>query len=444
MRKNNGLIKGAAVLSVGTVLTKILGALFRVPLTSIIGVEGIGLYQMVFPFYCVLLTISSTGIPSALSKLIAEGRNAEKVLYKSVIVFGTLGLAGSFAMFFLGEKLSVWQGNAGAAFAYKTLSPSVFVVSLISCLRGYFQGKMNMVPTACSQIIEQGVKLIIALSVLVATKFSPYINAGLCTLAVTASEIVALGYLLIKFKTSKKEQSDNETVSVMKILSIVIPVALSSALLPLSRAADSFLVIKLLPYDTETATSLYGVYSGAIESLIGVPVALCHGLAISGIPLIAKDKNGGNVFKLIVYTAVLSSAAWILTVLFAPAVTQILYSGLSAEIKETMVELLRYSGIQIVFLSLLQSLTGVLIAKDNAVVAPANLICGVIVKLALTFALVPDVRFGVKGMAISDISCFFVAAMLDLLYIITISKREKRQTAVVKTVGCKLKVKGGL
>ena len=104
------IIQGAIVIAVGGLLSKIIGAFYRVPLTNIIGTEGIGLYQMVFPVYCALLTLSSTGIPTALSKLVAEREeSAPAFLIKSLMIFGAIGFIGSAIMFVLGDFFSKLQ-----------------------------------------------------------------------------------------------------------------------------------------------------------------------------------------------------------------------------------------------------------------------------------------------------------------------------------------------
>ena len=159
MKIKSKLLSGALTISVGAFIAKVLGAFYRIPLTNIIGVESLGLYQMIFPLYCILLTISSTGIPNSLSKLISEGNNAKAVLTTSLKTFSVLGAIGSLIMLALGYPIAFLQGDFRAGLGYILLSPSVFIVSVLSCYRGYFQGSGNMKPTALSQVIEQLVKL---------------------------------------------------------------------------------------------------------------------------------------------------------------------------------------------------------------------------------------------------------------------------------------------
>ena len=161
VQKQNGFLKSVFVLSVGGIVAKVLGAIYRIPLTNLVGSYGMGLYQLVFPLFSLLLTISTAGIPVAVSKLVAEkvalGKvdHAQKVFKTSLAMLALFGFFGSLVLFVFAEKISFLQGNVQAASAYKLIAPSVFFVCIISAYRGYFQGLMQMEPTALSQIVEQ-------------------------------------------------------------------------------------------------------------------------------------------------------------------------------------------------------------------------------------------------------------------------------------------------
>lgn len=163
--KKKGFIFGAVIVALGGFLSKLIGAFYRIPLTNLLGGEGIGLYQLIFPVYCILLDFSSVGVPTALSKLIAERRargeeeEGTHLLQASFRLLLLLGVTGSIALFCFSDLLANAQGNPLAAPSYRALAPAVFFVSAISCFRGYFQGKSRMFPTASSQVIEQVVKL---------------------------------------------------------------------------------------------------------------------------------------------------------------------------------------------------------------------------------------------------------------------------------------------
>ena len=156
--KEQSFIKGALIISVGGIAAKILGAFYRIPLANALGGEGMGIYQMVYPLYCILLTVSASGIPAGIARLIASGRapGAEKTAFR---LYGFIGAIGTALMFALSRALSAAQGEPAVELCSKLLSPAVLCVSFISVVRGYFQGKGNMVPTALTEICEQLLKV---------------------------------------------------------------------------------------------------------------------------------------------------------------------------------------------------------------------------------------------------------------------------------------------
>ena len=426
------LIKNAAVLSVGGVIAKIIGAIYRVPLTNILGAEGIGIYQMVFPFYCILLTLSSTGIPAGVAKLTAQGENALK---KSVVIFGVIGLIGALIMFFGADTIASFQGNAAAAPSYRALSPSVFFVSVLSSFRGYYQGKLNMLPTALSQIIEQIVKLGVGLFLCYSFGVTLADKAALAALAVTASEIVALGYVLT---VGREKQAKSRQVGTKLLISTVLPITLCSITLPVSKAVDSFTAVKLIGGGAAEATANYGLYSGVVESIVALPVAVCYSLAVSGLPMVAGTKTVGekskHTEKMLIYTLVSSAAFSVGVFLSARLAIGFLYPRLSAEQTDTAVNLLKISAPSVIGLSVVQTFSATFIGKGRLHVAPLSLSFGVIVKIVVSFIIVPMDGVGVYGYAISDIFCYFVATGVFLLYSIRDRKtyqRKEMQDAVI-------------
>ena len=161
--KNNGktgqsFLAGAVIISIGGFVSKLLGAVYRIPLTNFLGGEGMGIYQMVYPLYCILLTVSASGIPTGISRLISSGSGAgaERQAFR---LYGAVGIIGTLVMYLLSTPLAALQGEPAIALCCKLLCPSVFFVSLLSVVRGYFQGKGNMLPTAATEIAEQLIKV---------------------------------------------------------------------------------------------------------------------------------------------------------------------------------------------------------------------------------------------------------------------------------------------
>ena len=435
----DGVFRNAAVLSLAGIVAKVIGAAYRVPLAALLKSEGLGIYQLVFPLYCVLLTFSSTGVPSGISKLVADGAEGECLKRKAFLLFGFFGLVGSLTMFSFAGRIARAQGEENAAWAYRALSPSVALVSIISVVRGIFQGEQNMVPTAVSQVVEQVVKA--AASLAFGFLFGKTVaeKAAFATLGVTLSEAVALVYLLVKLKReSRKEDGEAEkeacvsareeaeikqkvsfVVSYRALLTGVFAVTLSAVAVPLIRTADSFLTVNLLNCDN--ATSLFGLYSGGAESVTSLPVAVCYALAASSIPALSRksgEENSALSSKIFNATFFISSFSALALVLSAPLVVKILFSSLSNEDSFVLTNLLRVSAPNIVLLSLIQSFSAYFISKNKSARSGVNIVLAVPVKVAVLYLTLKNPHIGVYGCAFSDTACFFVAAFLDLVYII--------------------------
>ena len=426
--------RGALCLAAAGIISKALGAIYRIPLTSVLGAEGLGAYQMAFPLYCALLTVSSTGIPTALSKMIAEGKNARLVLKRSLVFFGGIGGIFALLVFLLAEPIAKLQGNDGVATVYRTLSPSIFFVSVLSALRGYFQGKRRYAPTAITQVVEQGVKIAFGLTLCVFFGGTPYEKAAVATFAVTVSEIVALALAAIMYARDKKSPREG-AVGLKSIIKIVFPITLSAVMIPLMRAADGFLVVNLLKEERSVATSLYGLYGGATESIISLPVALSYAFAITSVPEIASDKkNLEKRFEPLAVTFAISAITGLLTYFFADTGVNLVYSRLNAADREILVALVRTASLQIVGLSLVQTCGAVLVAIDRPFIPPVCLFLGIMLKIALSVKLIPTDR-GIYACALIDVIVFALVAVSELFAIAALSaaaRRNERTALAVK------------
>lgn len=354
--RNKSFLFGALVLSAGGVLAKLLGVLYRIPLTNIIGAEGIGLYQMVFPFYTLLLTISSAGLPAAISKMVAEYRakkdykSADKVFKVALVSLSVLGIIASLIVFALHKTVAGLQGNSAAALSYVGIAPALFFVALISAFRGYFQGRQNMLPTALSQLTEQAVKIAFGLTFayLLMPRGVAYAALG-ALIGVSISELFAALQLWLQYIFNNRKEKrqaaaraeaekaasgadvpvapgqaaetreggpagaafDGKALNgaaqsfppgtnkafFIKLFKVSIPITLGAIVLPLTQLIDSALVINILKaggFSVRVSTILYGLMTGHVMSLINMPVVLSVAVATAVMPGVAASNAKGD------------------------------------------------------------------------------------------------------------------------------------------------------
>ena len=256
--KPNTFFGGAAILAMGILVVKVIGLFYKIPLVNIIGSEGSADFNNAYNIYSVLLTISTAGLPVAVSKMVSEanalGRQNQvhKVFRLSLAAFLTLGVVSFLIMYFGSEQLAGMMHDSLAAAGIRALAPAVICVGCLSAFRGYAQGHGNMTPTAVSQILEALCKLVIGLGLaywLVRAGQPSHVAAAGAITGVTVGTILALAYMIFNFvSTRMREEKDTQDApdSARRILStlmkIAIPITISSSLVGIVTVIDSALV----------------------------------------------------------------------------------------------------------------------------------------------------------------------------------------------------------
>ena len=434
--KNNGLIKGAAWIAIGGFVAKMIGALYRMPLTNLIGGRGLGLYQLVYPVYCLLLTVSATGIPSSIAKLTAErvarGENPRGLFRSAMRLFVGIGVLGTLGMCVVAPYLAKAQGGEEVLGGYYALAPAVAIVSVISVFRGYFQGKNDMMPTALSEIAEQVVK--VALGLLFAYLFRDRVQTAVIFLlaAVSVSELFTLFLMLAIYRREEqKTENDGGMVEFKTILRMSIPVTVASLLLPLSGLLDSVIAPRLLGVYEPDAVTLYGLFSGGAVTMISLPVSVCYGLAAASIPRVASEKGGKNarksVFRCLGLTALVGGVSAIGLYAFAKPAVHIVFRSLTVGEKELLTGLVQAYSVSAFFLSCVQTLSACLTAQGKPKYAALGMFTGVAVKTAAYSVWLKNPKISVFGLAYAGNLCYLVAFLILFLYNLAITKEKKRK-----------------
>jgi stage V sporulation protein B len=425
-------IKGAIIISLGGFISKVLGAIYRIPLCAILGSEGIGIYQMVYPLYCILLTISASGIPTGIARLISSGKGcgAERSAF---VLYGLIGLVGSAIMYLLSRPLAIIQGESGLELCCKLLSPSVFFVSILSIVRGYFQGKGNMYPTAVSEVLEQVVKVAFGCSLAYMFRANLYLATSMTLLSVTISEFIALMVTYIWYLKRRERQPLYKVIPVpySSILAFTIPLTLTAAALPLSQFFESIVAVRLLKQICDNAVSLYGVYSGCALTIVNLPVSVTYGLAAAVVPEISPLASSGNIsgakkkaYKAIFITLLISIPLSIALYIFAPLASKIIFRSLTVSEGELLITLVRIMAVNAVTLSLVQTSSACLTSLGKPVAGTIFqwISCGV--RVALCAVLIKYTHLSIVGVAISANCCYLLATIFNLCYIISIKKQR--------------------
>ena len=258
-QKQNTFFGGGAILAAGILIVKLIGMFYKIPLTNVIGAQGNTDFANAYNIYVVLLTISTAGLPVALSKLVSEAnaqgrRNQVRRTFQLAMgMFLILGAVSFIIMYFKADWLAGMMHDTKAVHGIKALAPAVVCVGCLAALRGYSQGHMNMTPTSVSQIIEAACKLAIGLPLawwlISKLERPPEIAAAGAITGVTVGTMVALVYMTVSFLMTRSEDSrrtrdipDSTGTIIRDILRIAIPITLSSSMVGIVNVIDASLV----------------------------------------------------------------------------------------------------------------------------------------------------------------------------------------------------------
>lgn len=437
--KKQGYVKGALIISAGGLISKLLGAIYRIPLVAYLGGEGMGIYQLVYPLYCILLTISASGIPTGIARLISsDGQNG--VEKKAFYLYGGIGLIGSLVMFALSAPLAKAQGEPGVALCCKLLSPSVFFVAIISIVRGYFQGKSNMYPTAFTEVIEQLVKVDVGILLAGLYRGNALYATAAAVLAVTVSEIISCIYAVLIYLTGHRKVKPlfkTKTPSAYKLLAYTVPLTFSAIALPVGQLLESIAVVNILRKTAENATALYGIFSGCAITLINLPVSVTYGLAAASVPLVSPLASKGDICgavkkvkKSLLYTAVIAFPFAVGLYVFSPIAVKLFFPSLQIAEKQLLIKLVRIMSINAVTSSLVQTSSACITSLGKPVWGMATQWTCAVLRVILSSALVAFTPLSITGAAVSSNVCYFVAIILNLCYIIKVKNSGGGNTNV--------------
>lgn len=437
--KKQSFLHGAAILALATFIVKLIGACYKIPLGNIIGDAGYGYFTTAYDIYSVLLTISTAGLPVAMSRMISEaqalGNHAQiKRIYKaSLYVFLTIGIVGSGGMLLLCRQLASFMNSPNSWASIAALAPAVLFVCIISSYRGFFQGQSNMTPTSVSQVFEALCKLFIGLGAawLVMKRTDDVVlAAGGAILGVTVGTVVSALYLGIKHKQASAYLSEQGgvckpmRVTIRQLLAIAIPITIGAAGLQLINLVDAKIVMSRLlgavRLTQARADELKGIYNFC-QTLFNLPAAFIVPITVSIIPSITSFltmKNRRGAWQVeesaVRITALLGLPCGIgLAVLAAPIL--VLLRGYGAVQLATGKPILIVFGIAVIFNCLVLLTNAIMQAHGNVTTPLINMLIGGLVKVVVNYVLVSIPSLNIIGAPIGTFCCYITIITLNLV-----------------------------
>ncbi|AQP53960.1 hypothetical protein CBF34_04960 [Vagococcus penaei] len=410
------MLRGTLVLTVTSFIVKILSAVYRVPFQNLVGDEGFYVYQQVYPLYGIAMTLALTGLPVYLSKLIASSRteaDRQKVMTQFLLFMG-IGSLGLFLIVQFGASLiAIKMGDTELTPVIKTVSYVFLLVPILSAYRGFYQGQMEMKPTAVSQLIEQGVRVVIILSagfLYLRLSLTVYQVGNLATFGSVIGGLVALVILVAYGRQEKftmnwsKAPFHFDWPFGRKLFVQGGALCLFSAYLILFQLIDSFTVLKALEesgFDSMAAKIAKGVYDRG-QPLVQVGLVVAVSMTATFLPVLTKHylEKGQDVYRETVasylkISRVISSAAAVGLAMVLPFINQALFSDNAGQVT------LEWFVLAIFFVSMIQSYQTIYQSQNKIRCQFISAMIGLGVKIIATPIL--TFHFGTIGSSISTL-----------------------------------------
>lgn len=426
------------ILTLSTVVVKITGLVFKIPMLELLGGEGMGYFNSAYEIYALICSCAVTGLPIAMSVMISSCSECkqEKVYKISLALMLTFGVVGAIAMAFFCGDISDMIKSRRCVYSISAFAPAVIFMCMSGVYRGYFQGKNEMLPTSVSQLIEAVGKVIfgIALAKYASGRGYPvYVVASYAVAGVVTSSALSLLYLSIKKSLQRRKKHINitwckgERVDILsELLRLALPISASSVLMSLTKAADMTVILRRLQhigYSESVANRIYGCYATMCLPLFALAPAFISAIAMPLIPTLSeaiahKDRQSeiDTVESALMLTSYTSMPISVGMSLFSYNILTMIFAGNIAEADMMSIPL------SLLALSVIMSCTvsvtnAILQTYRRAYIPIISMIAGSMAKIFLSYILIGNDRIGMIGAPIGTFVCDFIICMIDLYYL---------------------------
>ena len=465
--KGQNYMHGAAILTIGVIIMKILGFFYKIPLGNILGDEGYSMFMGAYSIYYIFFTLATAGLPVALSRLVAEAdangriRQEEKTFRVALVTFSVIGTVFALIMFCFPNWLAaVYLENPDAGPSVRAMAPAILLVCIVSAYRGYCQGNGNMLPTTVDEVLEVLFKVVsgLVIAVLVLRSYPPHHPMALpmgsagAIFGVSIGSAVSLAYMIFYKRRHYSSlaapytagvhdpndvpEDDDVADPAMKIvkdiLSIGIPIATGACIMALLNSVDSKLCMNRLQsaahFSYREAKVLYGVY-GKAQTLFNLPAAFITPLTISIVPAIsgalARGDRGtaGTVSEdSMRISAFLAIPMGVGLAVLAKRIMDVLYPGSHL----AGAGLLQVMGIASFFVCLVLMENAILQASGREKLTMVTLITGGVIKIVINWFLVARRDINIYGAPVGTLCSYCAMAAMDYVFMCrTLSHRPR-------------------
>lgn len=447
-KKKETFVQSVIVLMLAQIIVKVLGLIYKLYLTnkSCFGDEGNAITSAAFQVYSLLLSVTSIGVPGAVSKLVAEragigdNKGAHKIFKISLALFSVVGMIGSYILVMASNMISnKILGMPEVEMSIMALAPSIFLGAVISVYKGYFNGRQNMRVTANAQTCDQLTKTFITIILIeIATTISKITNiseiVALTNLATTLANIFEFLYLYISYRkelnniryeilTSVNYKAVRSLKTIKEVLCVAVPMSLSPFIGTIGKNFDATTTMSGLQVNIsyEEAKIQYGILNGKVDTLINFPLSFSNSISTALIPSIAAAKSRNKLSEVeqrinlsLLIGLLIAFPTTAIFFFYSDSILKLLFPNASAG-----AVILQISSLSIIFITIEQTIKGVLIGIGNNRVPIISMVVGVVLKIILNKLLIPINSFwgGINGATISNLISHVMITAICYLFL---------------------------
>ena len=436
--RSSALVKGTASLTLSVIIVKIIGFLYKIPLASILGDEGMGYFNSAYTVFTFFYMLCCGGIPKAISIIITENDTegnygaSDKLLASCLKTFLLIGIFFCSVLVFFSRFIALAIGNERSYFSLLAIAPSLIFVSLTGVLRGYLNGRRRIGYIAISEMLDGCIKFIFGLlfaSLAVSWGYAPEMIAAFVVTGIVIGSFASALFLYICAKNTKyrdisrqkKEDGADIRQTLKRIIRIALPITLSTAVMSASNLIDLAMIVRRLTasgLDPTLAISLYGNFTTLALPMLNLIGALITPVATSALPEFTALKTAGRHDQLSrLGCGIIKVCAWFVIpitfafLFFSYEILCVFFNDGSAFLGAPLLTLLAPCAI---FLPILTVANTALEASGHSEISLLSMTAGMIAKIILSYFLIGDPDIGIIGAPLGTTLCYAVALLISL------------------------------
>ena len=424
---SQSVIKGTFSLTISTLIVKILGLIYKIPLANILGDEGMGFFNSAYTVYSFFFLLCTAGVPKAIMILVSSSKakgdsaDVERIVSIAMRLFLYVGIGISFIFALFSGSLSRLIGNSQARATMIAVAPSILFISLASVVRGYLSADLRLLEIAVSQIIEGVGKLAVGLILAClssrANMTLPMISA-MTILGVSFGSLVGLVYLLVISKIKIKRYKIGQNKIIREIFKISLPITMSAAIISMTNVIDLGLIMRSLGhigYTESESAAMYGNYTTLAVPMLNLALAIISPISIAFLPMFTKSIATNDFESLSHYeisafklASFIASPMLVGLIVYSKEILSVLFPSSSAEVGAMLLCLLCPA---IVFSSSLLIINNSLEAGGQVRAPLISMSIGCLIKILVSYLLIRNPAFGISGAPIGTV-CSYATALL--------------------------------